>query len=329
MSLQSVNGGSLRRYLLGELSEQEREQVEQRLMTDDDLYQQLMVAEDELIDEYISGALPDQDREKFGRTFLRVPELRQDVRFTAALRRHALKTVPQPAPRGSHSPPRFSPFDWLRKFFMRPALGFAFAAAFVAAVLLAVWLAAQNSRLREEVGQLQARATPPPAPSPDLQEQLASERLRSEQLLAELQRQRELLAEESARPRQAREQEQQVPARRATAEPGAGRSLAFALTSGAVRESGEMKKISVTPGLRELRIRLDLPAGDYRNLSAAVETVEGREVLPRRGLRGGAGFVTLRIPARLLGPDDYRIVLSSVGPSGESEEINYYFRVLK
>jgi hypothetical protein len=38
----------------------------------------------------------------------------------------------------------------------------------------------------------------------------------------------------------------------------------------------------------------------------------------------------LNIPAKLLSPDDYEILLSGVNASGESEEISsYYFRVLK
>src|SRR5215207_4236036 len=104
MSLQSGNGVSIRRYLLGELSEQQREQVEQRLLSDDDLYQQLLLAEDDLIDEYISGELSDQERSKFSARFLRVPELKQDVMSMMALRKHALETVPPVAARDAPAP---------------------------------------------------------------------------------------------------------------------------------------------------------------------------------------------------------------------------------
>lgn len=328
MSLRSGNGGSIRRYLLEELSEQEREQLERRLMSDDDLYQKLLLGEDDLIDEYISGTLPEHERAKFSQHFLRVPELRDDVRATAALKRYAIETAPRVF---AGDAPDVSLLDRLKKFFMRPAVVIAFATALCAAVALAAWLATQNSRLRRQVEQLQARQTPSPAAGPDLAEQLASERLRNEQLSAELLRQRELLVEESRKLQPGQEQQQPTPARRPATPPSATAFVALTLTSGSVRESGELKKISVPPGARGLRIRLNLPAADYRRYEAVLQTVEGREVFSRRGLRAGSGrFVTLNVPARFFGPDDYRVVLSGVNPSGDSEEISsYYFRVLK
>jgi hypothetical protein len=327
MGAHSGNGDSIRRYLLGGLSEQEREQVEQRLMADDDLYQRLLLAEDDLIEEYISGTLSERDQANFSRRFLQVPELRQDVRSIMVLRKYALETAPQVPINHSPAAPPFSPFDRLKKFFMRPALGVAFAAALLAAILVAVWLAAQNSQLRKEVEQLQARQMSQPTPQPGLREELAAERLRNEQLSAELLRQQELLAEESRKLQQA----QSTLAPKHDSGSGLRAVFAFALGTGAVRESGELKKVSVPPDAREVRIRLDLAAADYRSYRAVLQTVEGREVFPSRGLRASAGmFLQLRIPAKLLTPGDYQIRLSGVSPSGEAEEIDsYYFRVLK
>ncbi len=344
MSLQSGNGDSIRRYLLEDLNEQEREQLERGLMSDDDLAELLLLGEDELIDEYISGTLSEQERAKFSQHFLRVPELRDDVRVTAALRKYALKVAPVVAAKeaAENAPedaardapedtPPVSLLDWLRKFFMRPAVGFAFAAALCAAVALAAWLATQNARLRGQVEQLQARQAP--AGGADLAEQLAAERLRNEQLSAELLRERELLAEASRTPQPGQEQPQPTPARAPAPPTSAAAFISLTLTSGAVRdgESGELKKITVTPGTRELRIRLNPAAGDYRGYAAVLQTVEGREVFSRRGLRaGGGGFVALNVPAGVLAPDDYRVVLSGVNSSGDPEEVgSYYFRVLK
>jgi hypothetical protein len=339
VSLQSGNRDSIKRYLLGDLSEQEREQVEQRLMSDDDLYEQLLVAEDELIDEYVSGELPEQERAKFSRHFLSVPELRQDVKFAAVLRKHALETAqetaqqevvaPKPA-----APARVSPFGWFGTLFMRPAFGASLAALLLAAVVLAAWLAAQNSQLKRQLGQLQARQSPTPEPAPDLQEQLASERLRNEQLSAELRRQQELLADESRKLQEVREaqgQQQAAGARTQTPRQGVAAFVALALTPGVVRDSGELKKVSLSPDTREVRVRLDLAAGGYSGYRAALRTADGREVWTARGLRAaGAKYVQVNIPARLLKPDDYQILLSGVTSTGEVEELNsYYFRVSK
>lgn len=339
MSLQSGNSDPIRRYLLGELPERDQEQLELRLMSDDDLYQQLLLAEDDLIDEYISGSLTGAEHARFRRHFLSVPELRQDVRFTAALRRHALELDGRSAVAATDSPPArpTSLLDRLRSFFMKPAVAVAFATAFLIAVALASWVAVQNSRLRGEVEQLRARQAIPPAEArPDLQEQLAAERLRAEQLSAELSRQQELLAEES-RKQQAAGRPQPPPERQPAPQTTAASFFAFTLVSGSVRDSadretGAMKKITVPTGTRELRIRLDLDpaaAAGYRSYRASLETVEGRKVASASGLRAGrGGSVQFNITAGRVGPDDYRVVLSGVTPSGTTEEVgNYYFRV--
>lgn len=330
MNTRGTNGDFIRRYLLGDLSEEEREHVERRLMSDDDLYQQLLLAEDELVDEYVTGTLPEQDRAKFGH-FLRSPELQQDVRFTVALRKHALKSAPRAAAEPAPKAPRASRTDWLRKFFMQPALGVSLATALLVAVLVAAWLATQNSQLRRQVGQLRAQQSPPSAPPQVLQEQLASERLRNEQLTAQLRREQE----SSSAPTRTVETPQEKPPPRAPAPkpPRQPQSfVAVALTPGAfIRESGAWEKITLLPGVREVRVRLDLPEGGYRSYRAALKTVDGREVLENRRLRDvGGKFVRLNIPAQLLGPDDYQITLSGMTRSGESEEIGtYYFRVLR
>lgn len=329
MSVQSENSGTIRRYLLGELSEEEREQFERRLMTEDDLYQQLLIAEDDLADEYVSETLPKQDRGKFTH-FLQVPELRQDVRFAAALRKQALKAAPRATAEVATKADTSSLLDWLRTFFMRPALGASLAVALLAALLLAAWLATQNSRLRSQVEQLQAGQTPPPAPPQELLEQLTTERLRNEQLVAELRREQELHAQPSPTPRGPKET-QPTPARTPKSSAAPQAFVAFTLTPGLIRESGEWKKFSLKPGTREVRIRLDIPEVGYRNYRVTLKTVDGREVVEKQGLRPAAGnFVMFVIPARLLGPDDYQVLLSGLSTSGESDEVSrYYFRVLR
>jgi hypothetical protein len=330
MNLQSENGGAIRRYLLGELSEQERDQVEERLMSDDDLYQQLLLAEDDLIDEYISDALSPQERAKFGQRIRQVPELAQDARSVMALRKYALETAQPVVEKDTPSPHRVSLLAWVRQFFMQPAIGVSFAVALLAAVALTIWLATQNSQLRKQVAQLQSPQTPTRPPQTDLAAQLALERQRNEQLSAELLRRQELLAEASRKPQPTREQPQPSPTRTPAARSGVASFVALTLTPGAVREAGKLEKIVVTPTTGELRIQLDLRAGGYRSYRAVVRTVEGR-VVARQDLRAVKGkFLPLHLPAKLFSPDDYEILLSGINPSGELEEIdNYYFRVLK
>lgn len=318
MAFHNEHHKSIRRYLLGDLSTEELEQVEQLVMSDDNAYEELLFAEDDLIDEYVAGRLSEEDRTKFKQKFLAVPELRQSVGFASALKKHALKTEPQVVVEERVSPAP-TLFERLRGFFMQPAFAGSFAAILVAALALNLWLFRQNSQLKTKVEQLEAQTT---TNAKELQEQLAVARQRNEQLSADLLRQQQLLAEELGR------QEQQKPPTRETNGTGV---LALTLSSGFVRDSGEWTKFSLSPDKKEVSFGLDVAEGNFRTYQANLETIEGQSKLLRKNLRiRRANLVTFNVPANLLTPGDYRIVLSGVNSSGASTEVSsYYFRVLK
>jgi hypothetical protein len=321
MGTHNEHNNSLRRYLLGELSEQEREQIEQLLLSDDSAYQELLFAEDDLIDEYVFKALPEEDQTKFRRRFLSVPELQRNISFAASLRKHALETKP---PIVSDEPvrSRFALFDWLKKLFMQPTFAASFATVLLAAIALNVWLFRQNSQLRGRVAQLEAQQTTPAAS--DLEQQLASVLQRNDQLSAELLRQQQLLEEESRKLQLAQAQQ-----KGSTPGTNTANVLAVTLTSGFVRDAGAWTKVSRKPDTREVNFRLDVAVGDYVRYEAVVETVEGERKWSKKNLKSTSGkFVQFNVPARVLLPNDYRIVLNGTRSSGARSEIgSYYFRV--
>jgi len=80
----------IRRYLLGELDDRTRAEVEQKLLSDGEVFEELLVAEDEIIDDYASGKLDPEERADFEAHFLATPERQQKLRFARALHRHAM-----------------------------------------------------------------------------------------------------------------------------------------------------------------------------------------------------------------------------------------------
>ena len=56
----SVDASVLRRYLLGQLSEPERERLEERYFDDDEVFAALVAAEEELTSDYLAGTLSEQ-----------------------------------------------------------------------------------------------------------------------------------------------------------------------------------------------------------------------------------------------------------------------------
>lgn len=79
---------TIRQYLLGKLTDDSQQKVEQRLLTEDDLFEELGIAEAELIDEYHAKKLSNDERERFEQYFLATPERQQKVRFSRTLSRY-------------------------------------------------------------------------------------------------------------------------------------------------------------------------------------------------------------------------------------------------
>ena len=91
------NEVKLRDYLLGSVSEVDREQIERRLMVEDEFFGLLEATEDDLIDEYVSEDFNPTDRNRFEKNFLTTTERRKDVEFARQFR-HYLKKPPVPRP---------------------------------------------------------------------------------------------------------------------------------------------------------------------------------------------------------------------------------------
>ena len=81
----------LRRYVLGQLAEDAREEIEKGLLANDELFEELLVVEDEIIDDYLAQKLSPNDRTAFERHFLVTPERHQQVNFARAFERHLAK----------------------------------------------------------------------------------------------------------------------------------------------------------------------------------------------------------------------------------------------
>jgi hypothetical protein len=79
----------LRQFLLGQLDEAEREELEQLVLSEGGTREKLLMAEDDLIEEYLEGSLAGDERDKFLRQFLSIPHQRDKLRMAKSLRRLA------------------------------------------------------------------------------------------------------------------------------------------------------------------------------------------------------------------------------------------------
>lgn len=77
MALGEHDHDMTRRYLLGQLTDDEEQKLEERLLSDDDLFQEVELTKDELAQEYASGELTAKERKWLQENFLASPEGKQ------------------------------------------------------------------------------------------------------------------------------------------------------------------------------------------------------------------------------------------------------------
>lgn len=134
----------LSRYLLGQVSSEERDHVEDRYLVNDDFFEELVGAESDLIDAYVRGKLSGVDQKQFESYFLNSPERRERVDFAKALANYG--AGPKPIPDSGREKIRIG--DFLR---MAPAsMRFAVAAMLLTLLGGLLWLVLDNFRLRRE-----------------------------------------------------------------------------------------------------------------------------------------------------------------------------------
>lgn len=143
----------IRQYLLGTLAPEQAAEFEERLLINGELFEELLIAEDELIDQFLSGEVSASEREKIETHFLRAPERRQQMSFAGTLKRYVSANGPQtledtgaggqaPAESAAGGPaPRKKRSLLLLLFPRNPALAFSLAGALVLVIVGGVWLA--------------------------------------------------------------------------------------------------------------------------------------------------------------------------------------------
>jgi hypothetical protein len=149
---------TIRRYLLGQAPLEDSSNVEERLLTDDEFYQELLIVEDELIDQYLSGELSEPERESFEPHFLLPPERQQKLRFARSLKKYvssvgtaqphesiATNESSEDAAEVAEHPPGKRPFFSFLPF-GNPVVSYALAATILLIVGGASWVVFKNWR---------------------------------------------------------------------------------------------------------------------------------------------------------------------------------------
>jgi hypothetical protein len=345
------DGSTMKRYLLGDLAEEQCEQLEERLLTEDETFQEILLVEDELVNDYLSGELPAGDRERFSNHFLCTPERHQKLEFASALRRYVSETTA--AERLVTDNNTRQPLTWRQSFstFVRsqnPVMAGSLAAALSVIMVGGPWSIFQITKLQNQISRIRSEQSLQAQNEQDLRrqfaEQLASSNEQADELARKLNKGTVQLT--ALRNFVAKNRDLVTP-----------KMVSLALTSARIRGSegatlgsqggrlgkgppppgssiGNMNKLLIASDSSWVQLKLNLPLEEHAKYRAILQDVRGGDttvrdnLTPRLTNMGRA--VVFTVPADLFLQADYVVRLIGITAPGEFEDVEeYYFRVIK
>jgi len=291
----------LRKYLLGDASAQEQEQIDNWLMSDKQAYDLMEAAEDDLIDDALAQRLDGRDLRLFNENFLATPQRQRKFQLSRSFQRAVNVAQPKNEPKAS-----FTLWDLFR---YRPGLAFVASALMVVLLVGGAWSLVRLAELQQQLHS----AT----------DQLAGLNRDRE----DLQRQ---LEESQAQTRAALQQQAQPPET-----PGRGQApstlalMAMTLVPGITRSSSDIPKITLNANTTGVRFSLILLDDNFTAYRATLRNADDREIwtqdkAPSTATPDGKAVV-LTVPSANLSSGDYSFLLMGLPTSGSPENIGRYY----
>lgn len=311
-------------YLLGALPEREQQQLEQKYMVDDTEFEELLAAEDDLLDAYVRGELSSTQRKQFETHFLVSPRRQKRLEFARALAISSMST--HPATIGDSARVSGSFMNWVSSFFQPSGLGWKVSFATLA---LAMAVGTTLFLIREQ-------------PMPILPDQTGRNDPGMLPSLPPLGGDANAVAPQLDQNKDSKKTGLQADANKKQPRPGTGKggapkqptTLSFVLTPENVRGAGEIgdsgndeNRIVIPAGVDTIQLKIELEPGldEYKSYSAVIRTVEGVDVVTQNSVKlvksKSGSVLLLPVAAKLLSTNDYIIYVSGTLPGGEVESI--------
>ena len=311
----------LYRYLLGDLPDAEQAALGEEIFADDETFEQVWAAENELVDQYVRGRLAPAEKELFESHYLASPVHRERVAFARTLLRET------DAARGKATYESATTVPWWQSFLLtlsgNPRRWIAIA-ALLALVAGGAWLAIERTRLRTQLEQLEKARAEEQKRAEELEKEIAGERERGDQLAEEIER---LSERRSLLPVPG----QSSPDTKLDAgEPSS--ILSFLLSPTLMRGGSEPTRLSIPRETTGVVLQMKVEAPATQRFQVLLRTVEGKQIWSHSGITArpqgnNSALVSARIAASKLPAGDYILTLSA---GAEPVEINrYFFSVIK
>lgn len=314
------------RYLLGTLSDEERDRFEEMYFSDNAAFEEVEIAEGELVDRYVRGELSKSDQARFEAVVAGSPRLADRVEFARVWKdklARASEARPVVSATETYKPSEAGASWWSRLFGSTAAPRFAVAFSVLLVLVGGLALLFGWLRVREESRRLQAQ-----------QAALEQRQRELDQQAADLKSQMEQLANRTPSPPPS---ESPRPVSVEVPSPIQSQPiLAFTLSSGTIRggNASEKRDFKISPGTIWVQISLRVADTSYPSYQATIFDVDRQSVFNSAGLKikgdSSVGILTISVPPKRLPAGDYTISLLGRTPSGATEGVaDYSFRIIK
>lgn len=310
----------IRRFLLGEMSTGERAAFEERFIAEDaDLFEEIRVVEDELIESYVRGTFSPAEKAKFEQQFPTTENRRARVAFTRTLfdKLAAEKTATAKKTDVSSAE---DPSVWISlvNFFKTPR--FALGAGLAILILIfGLWfLALRNT---ENGGEIVRQTTPAPTASETPQK---AENNQNAAVAANVNSANDLEPNKTPAAINAENSNKAQP--RQTTPKAVVATLA--LFAGTVRSGGKTSELNLTKDVTGANFVLNLDSPDYKIYRAEIVDADGRVVYRSGKINARRTGVNAYFPTAKLKKGDYFVKLYGFNAAGEAEsDADFQFRV--
>lgn len=320
------NEQNLRRFLLGEMPEDERSDFEAQFIFDNELFENLRVAEDELIESYIRGTLEVSEKSKFENNFLATPKRRERVEFTRQMfdklksENAAVAEVKKTASVAGNQ----SFFASIIAFFKQPSfvIGTAFAILFL---IFGGLFLLRNTNQPEDIVKNTPTPTPQISVTPTLQpiennnNAPINSTVNAENKNADsINKPGSNINKPTLKPTPTLEKaETQNPI-----------VTTLALFAGGVRSDGKTNELNLAKNTTAANLQLNLESQDYKIYRAEIVDQNGNVVYRSGKLAPNKSKINAYIPAKNLKRGDYIIKLYGKNAKNEDESAaDFQFRV--
>lgn len=309
----------LRQYLLGMVSEVQQNEIEEHYFANDDYFENMLTAEDELVEAYVSGELSRRERKRFKEYLLPNPKWQQKVANIRALK-HVVNEE-----RIIVSSEKISLIerliDWGKDFVdslfeQKMVIGLSYAAILVLIILSSVWIGNQFQNFQGKIVSLESE-----------QNELVQQ---GKELRQQVEQQTDVANEFAEKFEQEKQQRLKLEQLLDKMKPEPTPMVAFSLEPGILRDTESQRRLVIPHDVQRVKFDLFVETDEiYNNYLAVLKTVEGYEVYSQTGLiaqkKEWGQMLNLNLPVMALKTDDYILTLSGITAAGEFEILHRYF----